>query len=108
MSDRFRKSPEHAQDINNIIEFLKMKNLDRFYPVGTNRRTISIVYLATVLKYDTLTGVVLVQRLALRLWEAADLKRRLKGSPVLLLSRSEAVLRRKIISFFPKGAAGNM
>src|SRR5271157_3085966 len=59
MSDSFRRSPEHAQDIKKIIEFLKEKKLDPFYLVGTSRGTISAAYLAGVLKDEALKGVVL-------------------------------------------------
>ncbi len=109
MSDNFRRSPEHAQDIKKIIEFLKEKKLDHFYLVGTSRGTISVAYLATVLKDEELKGVVLTSTMggqyvgglplekisipvllmhhrddgcsATPIGEAFDLKRRLKGSP---------------------------
>jgi hypothetical protein len=109
MSDNFRRSSEHEQDIRKIIEFLKEKNLDRFYLVGTSRGTISAAYLATVLKEEALKGVVLTSTMGSQFVgglpldkisipvllmhhrddgcsstpfaEAFDLKRRFKGSP---------------------------
>ena len=107
MSDGFRTSHEHAQDIAKVIEYLKGNKLGPFYLVGTSRGTISVAYLATVLHDDALKGVVLTSTLAAvgslpldkitlpvllvhhrndgcsvsPFSEAADLKERLKVSP---------------------------
>ncbi len=109
MSDNFRESSEHAQDIRKIIESLKEKKLDSFFLVGTSRGTISVAYLATVLKDEALKGVVLTSTMGSQfigglplekisipvllmhhyndgcsstpLGEAFSLVRRLKGSP---------------------------
>ncbi len=109
MSDSFRRSPNHAQDIKKIIEFLKEKKLGPFYLVGTSRGTISAGYLAAVLKDEALKGVVLTSTMgtqfigglplenisipvllmhhrddgcsATPIGEAFDLKGRLIGSP---------------------------
>ncbi len=68
MSDNFRESSEHAQDIRKIIESLKEKKLDSFFLVGTSRGTISVAYLATVLKDEALKGVVLTSTMGISVY----------------------------------------
>lgn len=64
MSDVFRNSPEHAQDIGKTIEFLVSQGLQPVYLVGTSRGTLSAAYLGAVLKDDRIKGIVLTSSLA--------------------------------------------
>jgi len=64
MSDNFRNSPEHAEDIKRVITFLAGQGLKPAYLVGTSRGTLSVAYLAAVLRDDRIKGIVLTSSLA--------------------------------------------
>ncbi len=60
MSDPFRTSPQHAEDIRKVIAYLKEKHrLTSLYLVGTSRGTISAAYLGSVIDEPMLGGVIL-------------------------------------------------
>jgi hypothetical protein len=63
MSDSFRNSPEHVQDIRRVIDFLDAKGLKPIYLVGTSRGTLSVAYLGIELQDKCIKGIVLTSSL---------------------------------------------
>jgi pimeloyl-ACP methyl ester carboxylesterase len=63
MTDTFRNSPKHAQDIEKAIEFLAGQGLQPVYLVGTSRGTLSVAYLGIALKDERIKGIVLTSSL---------------------------------------------
>jgi len=63
MSDAFRTSPQHAADVESALASLAEQGLQPIYLVGTSRGTLSVAYLATVLRDDRVKGVVLTSSL---------------------------------------------
>lgn len=59
MSDQFRTSKEHAEDIKKVLDFLSQKWPLPIFPVGTSRGTISVAYLGASLRDPRLGGIVL-------------------------------------------------
>lgn len=59
MSDAFRTSPEHAQDIRTILDALVSRSAGPFYLAGTSRGTLSAAYLASVLPQGQVAALVL-------------------------------------------------
>ncbi len=59
MSDGFRTSPAHAQDIEKVIDYLAGKSFQPVFLVGTSRGTISVAYLGSVLRDPRIKGIVL-------------------------------------------------
>lgn len=59
MPNSFRTSPEHARDIGEVVSFLAGQGYGRLFLVGTSRGTLSVAYLATVLRNDHIKGIVL-------------------------------------------------
>lgn len=59
MSDQFRTSKEHAEDIKKITDFLSQKWPLPIFAVGTSRGTISVAYLGASLRDPRLGGIVL-------------------------------------------------
>lgn len=59
MSDAFRTSPEHAQDIRKIMDALAQRSAGPFYLAGTSRGTLSAAYLAAVLPQEQVAALVL-------------------------------------------------
>ncbi len=63
ISAAFRTSPEHAQDVRKVVDFLARKNRGPIYLVGVGWGTMSVAYLATVLKEDSVKSIVLTSTL---------------------------------------------
>lgn len=63
MSDAFRASPEHAQDILKIMDALAIRSAGPFYLAGTSRGTLSAAYLASVLPQGQVAALVLTATL---------------------------------------------
>ncbi len=59
MSDDFRMSPAHAQDIARLVGALAGRGLEPIYLVGTSRGTVSVAYLGTVLTDPRIKGLAL-------------------------------------------------
>jgi len=60
MTDRFRTSPQHAEDVRKIIAYLKEKHrISSLYLVGTSKGTLSAAYLAAVFDEPAVSGVIL-------------------------------------------------
>lgn len=60
MTDRFRMSPKHAEDVRKIIAYLKEKHrISSLYLVGTSKGTLSAAYLAAVFDEPAVSGVIL-------------------------------------------------
>jgi hypothetical protein len=66
MSDQFRTSSAHTQDIQKIIDFLDSQGFKSIDLVGTSRGTISVAFLGTALKDDRLKGMVLTATMGSR------------------------------------------
>jgi len=64
MTDSFRTSPEHAADIQRLVQVLAEKNLAPIYLVGTSRGTLSAAYLATSIKDERVKSVILTSSLS--------------------------------------------
>jgi predicted dienelactone hydrolase len=63
MSDWFRNSPEHVQDIRKVIDYLDSRGLKPLYLVGTSRGTLSVAYLGIELQDPRVKGLVLTSTL---------------------------------------------
>jgi len=63
MSDAFRTSAEHTQDIRRIIDFLDARGLTPLYLVGTSRGTLSVAHLGITLQDKRVKGLVLTSSL---------------------------------------------
>jgi len=60
MTDRFRTSPQHAEDVRKIIAYLKEKHrISSLYLVGTSKGTLSAAYLAAAFDEPAVSGVIL-------------------------------------------------
>jgi len=59
MSDAFRTSSEHAQDIRKIMDVLSQRSAGPFFLAGTSRGTLSAAYLASVLPQGQVAALVL-------------------------------------------------
>ncbi len=59
MSDAFRTSPEHAQDVQKVIDVLGERGLTPIHLVGTSRGTVSAAALALNLADRRVEGIVL-------------------------------------------------
>lgn len=59
MSNEFRQSKEHQEDIIGIVNYLMKRGYENILLVGMSRGTLSIGYLATAMKDSRLKGVVL-------------------------------------------------
>lgn len=60
MTDRFRTSPEHAEDVRKVIAHLKERHrISSLYLVGTSKGTLSAAYLAAVFDEPVISGVIL-------------------------------------------------
>jgi len=82
MSARFRNSPEHVQDIRQVIDFLDAQGLKPIYLVGTSMGTLSVAYLGIELKDSRIKGLVLTSTVTGYL---DALRLSLIGLPVLLV-----------------------
>lgn len=63
MSTGFRESPEHAEDIAYLANYLEQQGYERIFLVGNSRGTLSTAYLGTRLKDNHLKGIVLTSTL---------------------------------------------
>jgi dienelactone hydrolase len=63
MSNGFRNSPQHIQDIRKVIDFLDAQGLKPIYLVGTSRGTLSVAYLGIELQDKRVKGLVLTSSL---------------------------------------------
>lgn len=63
MSTGFRESPEHADDIVSLINFLIQQGYERIFLVGNSRGTLSAASLGTRLKDNHLKGIILTSSL---------------------------------------------
>ena len=60
LSNDFRNSKEHYKDIRSIVEFLtKNEGTCDIYLAGTSRGTLSVAYLATIIKHPNVKGYIL-------------------------------------------------
>lgn len=59
MSDDYRTSKEHVEDVSKIIGVLNDKGFDAIYLIGTSRGTLSASYLGAKLKHKSVKGVIL-------------------------------------------------
>jgi hypothetical protein len=57
--DRFRTSKEHLEDVQKIIDFVYQKWPTSLFLIGHSAGTTSVAYLATVLKDQRISGIVL-------------------------------------------------
>ena len=63
MSTGFRESPEHAEDIAFLLNYLELQGYERIFLVGNSRGTLSATSLAARLKDSHLKGIVLTSSL---------------------------------------------
>jgi len=59
MSDDYRTSKEHVEDVSKIIGVLNGKGFDAIYLISTSRGTLSASYLGAKLKHKSVNGVIL-------------------------------------------------
>lgn len=59
MSDIFRSSKDHHTDIKAAVDFLVREGVREVFLVGTSRGTVSVAYLASVMKHPNVKGYVL-------------------------------------------------
>ena len=59
MSDDYRTSKEHVEDVSKIIGVLNDKGFDAIYLISTSRGTLSASYLGANLKHKSVKGVIL-------------------------------------------------
>lgn len=82
MSDTFRTSRSHAEDIRRSIDYLDRQGWRPLYLVGTSRGTLSAAYLAGALTDTRIKGLVLTASLG-KMLQSLPLNR--IGLPVLLV-----------------------
>ncbi len=63
MDDDFRKSSEHAEDIEKLITYLTLQGAERFFLIGTSRGTLSVASLAAKIQNPLVRGCVLTSSL---------------------------------------------
>lgn len=63
MSTGFRESPEHAEDIVSLVNFLTRQGYERIFLVGNSRGTLSAASLGTRLNDSHLKGIILTSSL---------------------------------------------
>ena len=64
VSNAYRQSPMHHADIRAVVDFLVDEGAREVFLIGTSRGTISVAYLATVMKHANVRGYVLTATLA--------------------------------------------
>ncbi len=63
MGTGFRESPEHAEDITSLVNYLEQQGYERIFLVGNSRGTLSATFLGTRIKDSHIKGVILTSAL---------------------------------------------
>ncbi len=64
MDDQFRSSKAHHMDIVRVVDFLVSEGVREVFLIGTSRGTVSVGYLASVMKHANVKGYVLTASMA--------------------------------------------
>lgn len=90
LSPQFRKSAEHAQDIHKVIAYLRERYPGKLYLHGHCLGSLSAASVATRLKNDGISGVILSStRLSGPAGAVTDFERGIVNVPVLLVQHKE-------------------
>ena len=88
VSNAFRQSPKHHTDMRAVVDFLVDEGARDVFLIGTSRGTLSVAYLATVMKHPNVKGYVLTATLADRPPAVRSYATRITG-PVLMVHHTD-------------------